>query len=422
VLVVLVGAGLLLVPRAAEVAAGLLGLDATVGQVAISLALAVLVVPAHQRLRPQIERVFFAERYALDRGSAELLLALTACPDPRSLAKQAGEGLHRLLRPELCVVYLGAEGSYAPVFVAGRAVPPAFEAGSSLVAALLERGRPLALGTAGRRADPARLGDLDRAALETLGAEVVVPVRRRDALLAFVCLGPKGSGDVYTPTDLAHLAALGERLSAELLRFEDAEIIRQARAMQEALRRYVPGAVPRRGDLLDREPLHRDGLGDRAEARGLGRRIQRRWHDDGLRVTPGAGPQGARGRGGGTRDRRGGGVDASGGRPGRADAALGRRGHRHGRRLRRQHPGGDRMIWSAIGNTTNLAARLQSLTRDLDASLVIEPGRGSGHSQQPRTSRSGPRCRSAAAARRRMSTRCRCRHLRSQESDVHRGL
>ncbi len=32
----------------------------------------------------------------------------------------------------------------------------------------------------------------------------------------------------------------------------------------------------------------------------------------------------------------------------------------------------DRLIWSAIGNTTNLAARLQSLTRDLDAVLVID--------------------------------------------------
>ena len=32
----------------------------------------------------------------------------------------------------------------------------------------------------------------------------------------------------------------------------------------------------------------------------------------------------------------------------------------------------DRMIWSAIGNTTNLAARLQGLTRDLGASLVID--------------------------------------------------
>ena len=32
----------------------------------------------------------------------------------------------------------------------------------------------------------------------------------------------------------------------------------------------------------------------------------------------------------------------------------------------------DRLIWSAIGNTTNLAARLQALTRELDASLAID--------------------------------------------------
>ena len=32
----------------------------------------------------------------------------------------------------------------------------------------------------------------------------------------------------------------------------------------------------------------------------------------------------------------------------------------------------DRMIWTAIGNTTNLAARLQSLTRELDAAIVID--------------------------------------------------
>jgi class 3 adenylate cyclase len=30
------------------------------------------------------------------------------------------------------------------------------------------------------------------------------------------------------------------------------------------------------------------------------------------------------------------------------------------------------MIWSAIGNTTNLAAPLQNLTGDLDASMIID--------------------------------------------------
>lgn len=32
----------------------------------------------------------------------------------------------------------------------------------------------------------------------------------------------------------------------------------------------------------------------------------------------------------------------------------------------------DRRIWTALGNTTNLAARLQALTRQLGASIVID--------------------------------------------------
>jgi class 3 adenylate cyclase len=32
----------------------------------------------------------------------------------------------------------------------------------------------------------------------------------------------------------------------------------------------------------------------------------------------------------------------------------------------------DRRIWSVVGNTTNLAARLQVLTRDLDAAIAVD--------------------------------------------------
>ena len=32
----------------------------------------------------------------------------------------------------------------------------------------------------------------------------------------------------------------------------------------------------------------------------------------------------------------------------------------------------DRMIWTAIGSTTNLAARLQSMTRELGAAIVVD--------------------------------------------------
>jgi primosomal protein N' len=83
----------------------------------------------------------------------------------------------------------------------------------------------------------------DRAALDSLGAAVLLPIGRNQTLTAFVCLGQKRSGDVYTATDLALLAAVADKVSGELLRFDEAEIHRHAQAMQEALRRYVPGSV-----------------------------------------------------------------------------------------------------------------------------------------------------------------------------------
>jgi class 3 adenylate cyclase len=35
----------------------------------------------------------------------------------------------------------------------------------------------------------------------------------------------------------------------------------------------------------------------------------------------------------------------------------------------------DRLIWSAVGSTTNLAARLHALTRDLGASIALDESR-----------------------------------------------
>jgi GAF domain-containing protein len=243
-LLVLLGAGaLVLVPRLAEAASRLVGVDPSTSQVALSLLLAGAVVPAHRRLRPQIDRLFFKERYVLDHGIAELLTGLSRCADARELTTRVGEGLHGLLRPEACVVYAAIEESYAPVFVEGRAVPPGFEADSPLVGTLSRRRAPLSLSDAGRRPDKAPLGPFDRAALETLQAELVVPVLQDDALAAFLCLGPKRSGDVYTSTDLSLLAAVAEKVVTELRRFDQEETVREAREMQESLRRYVPGAI-----------------------------------------------------------------------------------------------------------------------------------------------------------------------------------
>jgi class 3 adenylate cyclase len=402
ILLVLLGAGaLVVVPRVAGAVSGVAGVDPGIGQVVLSLALAAAVIPAHRRLRPQIDRLFFKERYALDRGVAELLPTLSACRDTRELTERVGASLHRLLRPEACVVYAAVEGSYAPVFIEGRAVPPAFATDSPLVGTLRGRRGPLSLSDAGRRPDEAALGPFDRAALETLQTEVVVPVRQGEALPAFLCLGPKRSGDVYTSTDLSLLAAVAETVSQQLQRFDQDAVIREAREMQESLRRYVPGAVAeqlssgvelasgeREVSVLFVDIRGYTGFAEsrRAEeifgavnryTEAVSQIVQRHagsvveFNGDGMMAVFGAPRELAH------KERAA--VEAgceivdtvAALMLGEAKLSVGV-GIATGEAFVGNIRAVDRMIWSAIGNTTNLAARLQSLTRELDAAVVID--------------------------------------------------
>jgi adenylate cyclase len=235
---------------------------------------------------------------------------------------------------------------------------------------------------------------------------VVVPVRQDDALAAFLCLGPKRSGDVYTSTDLSLLAAVAEKVSTELRRFAQDEVVREAREMQDSLRRYVPGAIAEQlstGSKLvsgEREVsvLFVDirGYMSFSESRGakeifstvnryketVSRIVQKyegsvvEFNGDGMMAVFGAPKELAR------KERAAveagyeivtavGALEVEDARGGQTKLSVGV-GIATGEAFVGNIQAVDRMIWSAIGNTTNLAARLQSLTRELDASLVID--------------------------------------------------
>ncbi len=400
--VLLVSGVFVLVPRLSEATSGFLEIDPGSGQVALSLGLAAILIPIHGRLRPRIDRLFFKERYALDRGVADLLPVLSQCGDARVLTERVGRELSRLLRPETCVVYALVEEGYAAVFAEGRAVVPAFAADSLLIEALRERRAPLALSEAGRRPDQTPLSALDRAALETLGGEAVLPVRQNDLLAAFVCLGTKRSGDVYTSTDISLLAAVAETVSLQLERFDQDEVIRDGRRMQESLRRYVPGAIAEQlgsgGDLTSGERevsvLFMDirgytGFAESREAEEIFSTINRytetvsqivqehggsvvEFNGDGMMAVFGAPrklvrKERAAVEAGCAIVKAVEGLPVEGGETLSVGVGIAT-----GKAFVGNIQAVDRMIWSAIGNTTNLAARLQGLTRELDAALVID--------------------------------------------------
>ena len=398
-LIVAFSAGLVLVPQLGDLAAAHTDLDVSTSRLAAAVLLTVLLLPAQSLLRPRLERIFFRERWNFDQGLALLMQEIRDCTTASEATSQIGEGLTRLLRPELCAVYARRDGAFTPVFANGRAIPPGFDADGSLVRVLSARTTPLDGESSRRRRAPA-LDPFERAALETLAAAVVIPIHVQ-GLVAFVVLGRKRSGDIYTPTDLALLASLGDQVAALLRGYDQAALVRESREMEEKLRRYVPGAVVQQlaggrelvSGRCDVSVLFVDIRGYTSFAEGrqadeifstLNRHTQLvsklidahggnvvEFNGDGLMAVFGAPtPLEAKERAavGAAREI----VRAlEAPEPGSPRISVGV-GIATGEAYVGDIRSADRMIWSAVGNTTNLAARLQQLTRDWNAAIVID--------------------------------------------------
>jgi class 3 adenylate cyclase len=384
-----VGAAALLVPRLAAAANGAIGVDPEAGRVAFSMAFAALGVPAYRGLRPWLDRRLFAAQHVLGERFTALRAELSGCRGVEELATRAGEGIDALLHPESLATYARSGDSFAPLFVRGSKAPLAFEAASTLVQVLEAKGGPLF-------ARAREIGPFERAALETLGAEVVVPVLGGDGqLVAFTCLAGKRSGDIYTATDLERLGSVAERCAEVLARLDADAVAREARELQSALRRYVPGAVAEkvvRGEALapgEREVsvLFVDIRGYTGLAEGLRpedvfatlnehtERVSRvvqenggtvvEFNGDGMMVVFGA-PEAL------TRKELHA-VEAARRIVDSMPAALSVGvGVATGSAFVGSIRAADRFIWTAVGSTTNLASRLQSLTRELGAAIAID--------------------------------------------------
>jgi class 3 adenylate cyclase len=398
ILLVGLGAGALTaVPRLAELASTHAGVDEAIVQLALGVVVAFCVVRLEPIVRPQVERVFFAERQAFQDGIDQLVADIQTAPDAATVAEQ----LDALLRPEFLIVYARGESAFAPVFSRRTAITPHFDPRGPFVAALAER--VSAIGLERERGFFDRGDAAERAALRGLDAAVLVPVVRDRSLLGLLALGHKGSADVYTPTDLALLGMVGNSVAASVMRFDDEELLQQARRAQERLRQYVPASIAQHLEAgRDLEAGERQVSILFADLRGYtslseGRHAEEifalvgRYTETVTRVVSELG--------GTVVEFNGDGMMAVFGAPDpvpdkeRRALAAARRIVADVSALGSFGPGGrlvvgvglatgsayvgaipsvDRYIWSAIGNTTNLAARLQALTRDFQVPIVID--------------------------------------------------
>jgi hypothetical protein len=189
----ILGSSFAVLPGLSQAAAPVVGVDRATLQWLFTMGLVLAAIPVHSFLWPRIDRRMFAERNRRMLGFARLLDEIGSYDSAEELVRLAGERLDALLEPESIAVYARSDGHFHAVLTHGRAqADAALDADSPLVRALERRGRPL-------WADASELDAFDRATLETLGVELIVPIRGREEVVAFACLGRKRSGDIQAP-------------------------------------------------------------------------------------------------------------------------------------------------------------------------------------------------------------------------------
>ena len=212
VILLALGGEVLFEPLAGR-ATSVLGLGPAAGQISFVVLLAAVLVPAQRRWRPYVDRIFFSEGLALERGVEEVLELVSGLDDRREVLRHTAESLEGLFQPAFCGIYEPSHGPFQLSVAAGAVdLPGALEA-TSLEVALATRVAPVLLDLRGRIPGkslplPEDLGAVDPA--------VLVPLRSGGAPSGFLCLGAKRSGDVYTTTDLSLLSAVAHALSARL--------------------------------------------------------------------------------------------------------------------------------------------------------------------------------------------------------------
>lgn len=392
------------VPAAAKAVSELANLRPALVQTVFALVLASAVIWGERLVRPRLERLFFRERHAFENGVGELRVSLGSFETPGELLEALGGRLTRLLELQTCAIYAHSGERFAPIYTHGPGIPPGFDAHGQLATLLEDAERPVDASRWRRWSRRGLLGDLETAQLESLDANLVVPIRREGELAAFLCLGQKGSEDIYTPVDLALFEGLCDRVSLELQRFDAAALERAERERWERLAGYVPAAVREGVDRpAEVAPGEREVSVLFVDIRGYTAFSEGRSPDEIFRVVNAYTESVSgviRDHGGWVVEFQGDGLMAVFGAPrelqGKEGAAIeaafdvvNRVEHQGiealpdldlqvgvGVATGLAYVGNvqsvDRQIWCVIGNTTNLAARLQAMTRDLGVSIVID--------------------------------------------------
>lgn len=211
------------------------GVATRVGLIAVGFALLVGIGAFADRLRRWIDRRFFREAYEADEILADLAARVRTMLETGPLLETVASRVAQALHVPRIAIFLDGNGAFRPAFALGYGSPPS---GTFNEQSLTLRRLRQTQHTRVEFEDAdswVQLTDREeRAALEELKPELLLPLSLKEKLLGIMSLGPKQSEEPFSPTDLRllDLVAAQTGLALENGRLTEA-IKEEARAREK---------------------------------------------------------------------------------------------------------------------------------------------------------------------------------------------
>ncbi len=214
-----------------------------VGLIAVGFALLVGLGAFADRLRRWIDRRFFREAYEADRILADLAARVRTMVETGPLLETVASRVAQALHVPRIAIFLNGNGAFRPAYALGYGAPPSGTFNEQSLT-LRRLGQTQHTRVEFEDADSwVQLTDREeRAALEELKPELLLPLSLKDKVLGIMSLGPKQSEEPFSPTDLRllNLVAAQTGLALENGRLTEA-IKEEARAREKQNRELELG-------------------------------------------------------------------------------------------------------------------------------------------------------------------------------------
>jgi sigma-B regulation protein RsbU (phosphoserine phosphatase) len=214
-----------------------------VGLLAIGFALLVGLGAFAERLRRWVDRRFFREAYEADKILADLAARVRTMVETGPLLKTVASRVADALHVPRIAIFLNGNGAFRPVYAVGYGGSPSGTFTEQSLTLRRLRQAPHTLVKFEDADSWVQLTDREeRAALEELKPELLLPLSLKEEVLGIMSLGPKQSEEPFSPTDLRllDLVAAQTGLALENGRLTEA-IKEEARAREKQNRELELG-------------------------------------------------------------------------------------------------------------------------------------------------------------------------------------